>query len=414
MRILILTQYFEPEMGAPQVRLAAVARELERGGHAVEIVTAMPNHPTGRIFPHYRGRFYMREPWGQRSTLHRVWVYSALGAGLKRLLNYGSFTLTSLVGLLRCERPQLILVESPPLFLSVPAWIAGFIWRVPFVFNVADLWPDSVEEMGFLKDGAVLRFSRRLEAWSYARAGLVNAVTDGIRDVLIRKKGIPAEKVTFMPNGVDTSLFFPGEPDPSLAVEIGLQGRHLILYAGTVGLAQGLDVALEAMKRVYLQRQDVILMFMGDGSDRQRLEARVRDEGIQGIRFLEACPVSEVARMYRLATAGFASLRNLPIFEGARPSKVFPIMASAKPVLYSGAGEGARLITVAGAGFVVMPEDPDALAKAILNLLSDPEGADAMGKSGRNYVESHLSWSALVQSWLQQVDQSGVLNYERD
>lgn len=409
MQVLILTQYFEPEVGAPQVRLAAIARELEKLGHQVEVVTALPNHPVGRIFPGYRGKFYTNSPWGVRSRVHRVWVFSALGAGFKRLLNYASFTLTSLFGLLHCERPDLILVESPPLFLSVPAWISGKLWGAPFVFNVADLWPDSVEEMGFLRDGAVLRFSRRLEAWSYGRAALVNAVTNGIRESLISKKRVPPEKITFMPNGVDTHLFSPGDPDLSLVQEMELEGRHLIFYAGTIGFAQGLDVALEAMKRVHLHRQDVVLMFMGDGSDRERLERRVRDERIVGIRFLDARPVSEVARMYRLATAGFASLKNLPIFEGARPSKVFPIMASAKPVIYSGAGEGARLITEAQAGLVVKPEDSDELAKAILDLVNDPEMVLTMGQNGRNYVETHLCWSALVQAWLKQVDESGVL-----
>ena len=412
MRILILSQYFDPEVGAPQVRLAAFAQELVRLGHQVEVVTTMPNHPTGRIFPAYRGRLYCREEWGDGVVLHRVWVYSALGAGLKRMFNYASFTLTSLLALMRCSRPSLVFVESPPLFLSIPAWFMCLIWRTPFVFNVADLWPDSVEEMGLIHDGFLLRLARRVEIWSYARASLVNAVTHGIRETLICKKDISPKKITFMPNGVDTSLFAPGDPDPHLAAELGIEGKCLIVYAGTIGLAQGLDVVLDAMRIVVIQRPEVMLIMMGDGSDRKRLEDRVRKEGITGIQFLDARPVSEVARLYRHAFAGFASLKNLPIFEGARPSKIFPIMASAKPVIYSGAGEGARLITEAGAGIAVHPEDPSLLAQAILYCLSNPELAKDMGRCGRAYVQSNLSWGALVQDWLEQVKRSGVVSDE--
>lgn len=411
MQILVLTQYFEPEVGAPQVRLACLIRELERVGHKVEVVTAMPNHPTGRIFRAYRGRLYMRETWGECTRLHRVWVYGAIGTGMKRILNYASFVVTSLIGLVCCRRPDLIFVESPPLFLGVPAWLAGIMWRAPYVFNVADLWPDSVAEMGVLAEGLVLRFARRLEAWSYAKASLVNAVTEGIRKDLLQKKGVPAGKITFMPNGVDTILFAPADADLSLAAELGLLGKHVVLYAGTIGLAQGLDVALDAMKIVVSMHSGVLLLFLGDGSDRTRLEARVRDESIPGIRFLGSRPVAEVARFYRLAVAGFASLKNLALFEGARPSKIFPIMASAKPVLYSGAGEGARLVSEAGAGLVVPPEDAQALAEAILQIVSDPVAAQSMGDRGRAYAMSHFSWSTLVMDWLNQVESSGVIRH---
>ena len=409
MRILILSQYFEPEVGAPQVRLAAFVRELVHQGHDVEVVTAFPNHPTGRIFQGYRGRFLSRETWEGATILHRVWVYAAQGAGMKRLANYLSFALTSLIPMARCQRPDLLFVESPPLFLSIPAWMLCKWWRIPMVFNVADLWPDSVEEMGFIKEGLMLRVARRLEQWSYARAHLVNAVTEGIRKTLIDKKRLAPGKVTFMPNGVDTTLFAPGVPDLALVEELGLLGRKFILYAGTVGLAQGLDVALDAMKIVAPNNINLLMVFLGDGSDRRRLEGRVRAEGIPGVCFLDARPVGDVAKLYRSAEAGFASLRDLPLFEGARPSKIFPVMASAVPVLYSGAGEGARLITEAGAGLAVPPEDPMALAGAIQDLIGDPEAAHRMGLNGRRFVESRLTWSSLVQKWLKQVESAGIL-----
>ena len=149
MRFVILSQYFPPEIGGAQTRLKSLATELIRRGHEVEIVTSFPNYPKGELFPGYQKGFYRRENW-EGLTLHRVWLYPAVGSGLKRLLNYVSFTLTSFFGLMRCKRPDYIFVESPPLFLSVPAWVMSLLWRSPFIFNVADLWPDVIVDQGFM------------------------------------------------------------------------------------------------------------------------------------------------------------------------------------------------------------------------------------------------------------------------
>jgi putative colanic acid biosynthesis glycosyltransferase WcaI len=175
-RVLILTQYFPPEHGAPQVRLAAFVRVLSHLGHEVEVATAMPNHPTGAIFDGYRGALYRREEW-EGVPVHRVWVYASIGAGWKRLMNYASFAATALVALLRARRPDYLFVESPPLFLSLPAMLAAMLWRVPMIFNVADLWPDTVRELGIIKGGPVLRAAERLERWTYRRATYVNALS---------------------------------------------------------------------------------------------------------------------------------------------------------------------------------------------------------------------------------------------
>ena len=193
MRFLILTQYYPPEVAAPQVRLQAMAHELMRAGHEVEVVTAMPNHPTGRIFDGYRRRLSMTEVI-DGVTVRRVWLYAATGAGAKRMMNYASFTVTSLWGLLTSKRPDVLFVESPPLFLSLPARLICLVWRRPFVFNVADLWPDSATSMGLLRDGLLLRVLNAFEGWAYRRARWVNAVTEGVRDTLLGAKRVPAAK----------------------------------------------------------------------------------------------------------------------------------------------------------------------------------------------------------------------------
>ena len=401
MKVLILTQYYPPEVGAPQVRLAAIARVLMEVGHSVQVVTAMPNHPEGRISAEYRGRVRMRESV-DGVDVRRVWMFAATGAGPRRLVSYLSFCVTSIVALVRCERPDVMFVESPPLFLGMTAALMSTVWRRPFVFNVADLWPDSASDMGLIEPVRVLSALEWLERWIYRRARWVNAVTEGIRDVLEGPKRVPPGKVTFLPNGVDTTLFRSGEVLPDV-LEL-LDGNPTFLYAGTLGLAQGLDVALDAIALVRTSHPEAVVVLLGGGSDRVRLEDRARTEGIAGVRFLDPVPPARVAEIYRGCVAGLASLKDVKIFDGARPSKIFPIMASSLPVLYSGRGEGARLVEDNDAGIVCAPEDAVALAAAIVCVLEDPADARRMGANGRRLVESEFAWDPLVRTWLGQLE----------
>jgi len=245
MRFLLLTQYFPPEVGASQVRLGAIARALKQYGHHVEVVTALPNHPTGRILPGYRGRFYVLDNF-HGIPVHRVWIYAAVGAGLRRLMNYASFVATSLVGLLRSQRPDYVFVESPPLFLALTRSFVAARWKTGMILNVADLWPGSVEQLGVLQRGMLISLARRLERWAYHRATFVNAVTEGIRRTLTEQKGVAPEKVLFLPNGVDPEAFKPMAPDVEVMRAFGIGEKKVILYAGTLGFAHGLDVVLRA------------------------------------------------------------------------------------------------------------------------------------------------------------------------
>ncbi len=402
MRFLILTQYYPPEVGAPQVRLEAMANALTRRGHEVEVVTALPNHPNGRIYEGYGHRLYMRESLGS-TTVHRVWIYAATGAGAKRIVNYLSFTVLSLFALCRCRRPAVLFVESPPLSLIVPAWLMGLLWRRPIVFNVADLWPDVAVEMGLLTNRRAQRVFARFERWSYRRATLINAVTDGIRRTLVENKGVPERKVTFLPNGVDLDLFQPGVADPETLHTISPGSTRVIVYAGTLGLAHGLDVAVDAMVQVARTHPEARLLLVGGGSDAGRLAKRITDERIANVCLIGSLPVAQVAKILRVAVAGLATLQALPHFRGARPSKIFPIMASGIPVLYSGRGEGADIVREAGAGIVVEPGNPLALAQAVIDILEHPDRASTMGARGRTVVTEHFSWDTLVDDWLDQL-----------
>jgi colanic acid biosynthesis glycosyl transferase WcaI len=404
MRFLILTQYFPPEIGAAPTRLPAIAGELKRLGHEIEVVTALPNYPKGRIFSEYENCFYRREE-REGIVVHRVWIYAGLGRGFERVLNYGSFALTSLFGLARAQRPDYLFLESPPLFLAVPAVIAAKIWRVPLILNVADLWPDVIAEAGILEEGLLLHILRRLERWSYRQATLVNAVTQGIRECLLHKKSVPAREILFLPNGVDTSRFRPLPPDRDFKRRLGLQEKRVILWAGTQGQSHALEYVVEAAA-LLRDLSEIHFLFVGDGTARAELE-RQRDRiGLSNVSFCDAVPPDQLPAYFSIADCGLASLRDVPGHDGARPSKILPILACGKPVIFVGRGEGAELIERAQAGIRVPPGDPVALSQAVRHFFEDPESLEQMGRNGRRFVETELPWSKLVENWLCQLERS--------
>jgi colanic acid biosynthesis glycosyl transferase WcaI len=399
-RVLILTQYFPPEVGAPQTRLAAFARVLKGVGHQVEVVTAMPNHLTGKVFVGYRRRFYTEEVL-EGLTIRRTWVYAATGTGLGRLLNYLSFTITSLIGLFRSALPDLIFVESPPLFLGISAIVFTSFRSVPIIFNVADLWPDSVRELGVVRNKVLLAMAEALERWIYCRARFVNAVTEGIRSDLIRKKSLPESKVLFLPNGVDTMLFAPREPNSELARRLGLEGKRVFIYAGTHGLAQGLGTLLDAAKMV--KNRNVALLFVGDGPTKPALVTRVASLGLQNVVFVGMQPINVMPDFFSIAVASIAPLVKNELFKGARPSKIFPSLACGIPVIFCGEGETADLLIQHGAGLVVEPENACALAEAIERFADDDNLRKVLGANGRKLACTRFSWETIVVDWLEQL-----------
>jgi colanic acid biosynthesis glycosyl transferase WcaI len=398
MKFLILTQYFPPEIGAPQTRLHAMVRELQELGHKVEVVTALPNYPRGRIFPGYKWTLYRREDLGG-AAVHRVWLFPAMGAGIARMLNYCSFAVMCLLGLIFAEKPDYLFVESPPLVLTLPACLYSFMRRVPVILNISDLWPDSIRAMGLMKDGPALEFLYRLERWSYRKATYINAMTEGIRSSLLEEKMVPCAKVLFLPNGVDTRRYRPQATDTKLKQVLGLAGKKIILYAGTQGNAHGLEFVLSAAKLLEADQQ-IHFLFVGDGSERARLESLQHTLQLRNVTFRNPVPLENLPHYFSIAEGGLASMRNLPIFEGARPSKMFPTFACGKPLIFVGKGEGARLVEKAQAGIVVPPENPEALAQAVKDLVYNVELASALGANGRKYVEDNYRWSRLVGDWI--------------
>ncbi|GAB6173058.1 glycosyltransferase family 4 protein [Paradesulfitobacterium aromaticivorans] len=402
MRILMLTQYFAPEKGAAQVRLSEVAKALSRHGHQVEVVTAFPNHPSGVIPPEYRGRWFMQDEV-EGLTVYRTWIYPVQrGRFWKRLLNYFSFVFSSLWGIMRAGPCDVLFVESPPLFLGLTAVIGKWLKGARLVFNVSDLWPESAVALGLVTNKTLIRLTEGLESWLYRRSWKLSAVTLGIRETWL-KRGIPEDKVVFLPNGVNLELFRPQPPDEALLAKLGLKDKFVLIYAGTMGYAQGLETILEAAERLLSEKQFYFL-FLGDGTEKPRLEEMARKLKLNNVRFLGFQPVTEVPRYFSLAGGSIVPLKKLKLFEGARPSKMFPAMGCAVPIIYSGEGEAVDLMRAAGAGLTVEPENPEKMAEAIRTLYGLSDQGRSLGENGRRYVEQHYSWDSIVAEWLAELN----------
>lgn len=400
MRIVILTQYYAPEIGGPQTRLAAFARQLGRHGHDVEVVTAMPHHLIGRVYDGYRAKLYARETI-DGVTVHRTWVYAATGTGIGRMANYLSFACSSLFGLMRTAPPDVIFIESPPLTLSVPGWIAARVRRARIIFNVADLWPDSVRELGVMSDGAVMRAAEWLEGWSYKQADIVNAVTEGIDHTLRHRKDVPASKLRFLPNGIDVEMFSPRERDRELQRQLRLDERPVFLYAGTHGIAQGLQVVIEAAK---LAEQHANLVMVGSGPTKAWLVDLSRRMNVSNVRFVDPVPLRAMPDYFSLATASIVPLVDKPLMHGARPSKIFPSLASGVPVLYCGRGESAALLESAGAGIGIEPENAQALAEQMIALAQNDRWRSEMAQCARALAVERFAWGTIVDAWLRSIE----------
>jgi colanic acid biosynthesis glycosyl transferase WcaI len=394
-RILFVAAYYPPEIGAAQTQNRETAVRLARRGHDVTVLTTLPNYPTGIVPDAYRHRRRRRETIDGVKVV-RVWSYTSANSGfLRRIVAMLSFgCLAGFLGARAVDHPDMIVVVSPPLFSAIAGRVLAWRKRCPYVFNVHDLWPESAVQLGALHNRAMIRLSEWLEWSTYRRAAAIWAVTAGIRETLIRR-GLPDHKVFMLPIGVDTAQFTPMSRDEA-RTRLGWDNRFTVLYAGTVGLAHGLQTLLDAAEQLRYRR-DVRMVVVGDGSACADLAADAARRGLDNVAFLGSRPHDEMPQYIAGADACLVPLRQLPLFQGALPSKMFEIMACARPVLLAVDGE-ARAVAErdAGAALYVQPENATALAEAILHLKTHPDVARRMGESGRAYVLEHLDRDALV------------------
>jgi glycosyltransferase involved in cell wall biosynthesis len=397
-RILIVSHYFPPEAGAPQARLSALATAWAAGGDEVTVLTGMPNHPTGVLPPQYRGTIRRRE---QRDgyRIVRTWLYATPNEGvLRKTLCHLSFMVTSvLLGGLACGRADTVVVSSPTFFSIGSAWLLARLKRARLVVEVRDLWPAIFVELGVLTSRRLIRVLERLELAAYAAADQVVVVSDGFRRNLI-ERGVPAAKVHTIRNGVALDRFRPDahgreEARARLATR---PDDCLVLYAGTHGISHALPRVADAA--ALLADQPVRLAFVGDGADKQRLERRIAELGLENVTLAPPVPPDQVPVLLAAADICLVPLRNVPLFATFIPSKMFEYLAAGKPVIGSVTGEAAQILREAGA-IVVPPEDSGALAGAISSLAADPARRAAMAQQGRAYVENFFDRAELARQY---------------
>ncbi len=400
--ILVLTEYYWPEPGAAGIRLRNFARELERLGVEVSVLTGMPNYPWGRILEPYRGRFHLRETV-DGVPVERVWLYPAAGRGsVKRLLNYLSFTVLVVPWLLLRRKPSLVFVEAQPLTLAFPAWLLKVLRGVPYIYNTPDLQVEIASEGNWVGAKWLIRLAQAMERFLMRNAFAVTTVTHAFIEHFIQNRGISRNRTTFLPNGADLDKLRPLPRDEAYAEQLGTENRKTFTYAGTHAHYQGLEVIIEAAK-LLRDREDIVILMVGQGPVREKLKREAASAGLRNILFRDS-PFEEMPRLMSITCASLVVLKNMPAARKMRLSKAIPPLACGVPVIYAGMGESADIVRAEGCGLVVEPEHPEKLAQAIRTLADQPQKRDEMGRQGVRLAERDFSWRFLIGDWLRQLD----------
>ena len=389
MRVTLLTHYYPPEVGAPQARLSALARGLSRRGVEVTVHTGFPHYPDGVIQPPYRNRPWLTE--GEDGVrVVRSAVYPAPNRGFgRRIANHVSFALSALLTAPAGGPADVVIVETPPLLLAGSSIAYSRSKGAALMVNVSDMWPDSAVALGTLRRPRMVSAARRLEHACYRAADAIVCPTHGIESSL-RGLDDAAGKVHRIPPSVDPKLFPVAPPRRN--------GAFKVLYAGTVGMSQGVGTLMDAAE---LLNDDtgIEIVIAGDGAEGPELRGRLARDGLHNVTMLGPVPHERIPQLYAEADAAVVLLRDKPLFEGALPTKMFEAMSSGRPLILSAAGEAAMLVEEASCGVVVPPERPNELAAALTDLAGDRDRADRLGEAGRRAVVEGFSRERAFDRW---------------
>ncbi|MGO9084604.1 MAG: glycosyltransferase family 4 protein [Candidatus Sulfotelmatobacter sp.] len=455
MKILYVSQYFPPEMGAPAARAAELARHWAEAGHEVSVLTGFPNHPTGVVPEEWRPRLRRliyhericqerapdlrprtsdfgpqtsdlgrqtsdRKPQpltpevrgpqsGVRVDVFRTWLWPLPNRKAhERMRNYASFCISAAVRGLTLPRPDVIIATSPQLLVAVAGWWLSFArqgaGQIPFVFEVRDLWPESLAAVGMGNEDSLLhRALGAIAGFLYKRADRIVVVTPAFREHLIERWRVPAEKIAVVENGVETDLFapLPQAANDELRKELGAEGKFLVCYAGTMGMAHGLETLLDAASQLQRQNPDVRFLLVGEGAEKERIKALAHARGLANVRFLDQQPHERIPAFISASDACLVLLKKTEVFKTVIPTKMLEFMSSARPVILAVEGQARQIIEEAGAGIAVEPENAAALAQAIRQLAANRELGAALGRKGREYIVRHLSRGRTAEKYIE-------------
>jgi glycosyltransferase involved in cell wall biosynthesis len=372
--ILFLTDNFPPEVNAPASRTFEHCREWVKAGHQVTVITGAPNFPKGKLFDGYSNRIWQQEIVSGIRVV-RVWTYITANEGIfKRSLDYISYMITSFLASLFVRRVDIVVGTSPQFFTVCAAYACSRVKRVPWVFELRDMWPESIRVVGALKQNRLLYLLENVELFLYRNANSIVSVTHGFRTSLMQR-GVNGEKIHVVTNGVDISRFSPIDKDIELLKRLDLQGKFVAGYIGTLGLAHALDTLLDAAKilKVAPDGDQFRILLLGDGAKKAELLQRVATEELDNIIFVDSVSKDQVVRYWSLLDAAIIHLKRDELFTTVIPSKLFESMGMGIPVLHGVEGESAKIVECQNFGLLFEPENPESLVIGLRRLAEDPE-----------------------------------------
>ena len=392
MHILFLTDNFPPEVNAPASRTFEHCREWVKAGHRVTVVTCAPNFPKGKVFDGYRNKLWQTETM-EGIRVIRVWSYITANEGfLRRILDYQSYMLSAIIASIFVRKVDLIIGTSPQFFTACAAYVVSRYKFRPYIFELRDLWPESIKAVGAMKNERAIRFLEWVEMFLYRKSAKVVSVTRSFKDILMRR-GIDGGKIEVITNGVDISQFKPRPKDPELTAKLGMQGKFVAGYIGTHGLAHGLETLLAAAER--LRGQDIVFLFLGDGARKDALKQMAAEKKLDNVVFVDSVSKADVARYWSLLDVSVIHLKKTDLFTTVIPSKLFESMGMGLPVLHGVEGESADIVREEGAGIPFEPENVDQLFDALMRLKSNPAELDEFRarclKGAQNFDRTNLA-----------------------
>jgi glycosyltransferase involved in cell wall biosynthesis len=408
-KILYVSQYFSPEMGAPAARAAELSRNWAKDGHEVTVLTGFPNHPTGVVPPEYRRQFrrlVSHEDVGGVRVV-RTWLLPFPNRkAYERMLNYSSFCLSSAATGVFLPRPDVVIASSPQLLVGLSGWWLARWKLVPFVFEVRDLWPESLAAVGMGKSHSLLyRALAGIAGFLYRRSDHVVVVSPAFKDYLATHWRVPLEKISVVENGVETELFTPRPAAPELKRELGLDGRFVVCYIGTMGMAHGLETLVEAATLLQDSAPQVLFLLVGEGAEKQRIIDMARSRGLSNLRFIDQQPREKIPAYIGASDACLVLLKKTELFKTVIPTKMLEFMACARPVILGVDGQARRIVEEADAGVFIEPEDAEDLVQAVLCLAKDTGLGQRLGRNGRAHVLKHFSRRRTAQTYIEVLEE---------
>ncbi|MCY4372816.1 MAG: glycosyltransferase family 4 protein [Spirochaetaceae bacterium] len=400
MRILFFSHYFPPERNAPASRTFAHCREWAAAGHAVTVVTCAPHHPRGVLYPGHRNALRHIEYVDGIRVVRCLTLPAANEGTWKRSASFLFYLVSAVCCAMLEERPDIVIATSPQFFCGWAGVVAGTLRRRPVLIEIRDLWPESIAAVGALHARLVLKVLEAMERGMYRAASHIVTLGDGYRDGLIQR-GVAAERISVVMNGVDGDLFLPAEPDRQLADRLGVAGRFCITYCGTIGLAHGLEVVLRAA-RLLLERgrSDIVFLLVGDGARLDALRGDAARAGLDNVMFAGALDRSAIPAVLSVSDACLVHLRKAGTFSTVMPSKIFESAAMERPIILGVQGFARDFIARAGCGICVEPENEEELVAAALQLADDAALRNRLGAAGRAYVTERFDRSRLAERYL--------------